>query len=247
MKYYVYFYYNKNNEVLYIGKTNNLSGRNADHKRNEVWFSLASHMGLIEFNNAADQTIYEIYYINKLTSHYNIKHNFRKAPTFDLPKKEIMFKDLQSLELTKKSTSKMTDKEKFISKIPKRRKELTIGEKISLTEILTSSSSELYYYKELPLTLQTSVIFGTGSISIPFLISSFKTALKSPLITEQGIEFIFPLSFNGKLYIHFIITTPKITFLFQLINVHHNFRNDRMTTYIRESDLKKILDYIVFE
>lgn len=86
---YIYFLYDKEENLIYIGKTTKLKKRLMGHLYNklESWRETInkSKITLFKCCNLSDLELYETYFINK----YNPKHNrdkaFNQTPTFDLP------------------------------------------------------------------------------------------------------------------------------------------------------------------
>lgn len=70
-KYFIYFFYNKENALLYIGKTTNLWKRWGQHK--EEWNKDVCKIGICECIDHAAMDILESYYIAKNPSIYNIE------------------------------------------------------------------------------------------------------------------------------------------------------------------------------
>lgn len=69
---YVYVMYNKNNEVLYVGKTKNIRLRINQHFNcNKDWKNDINHIKYMNCYTEVDMSIYEIYLINILKPRYN--------------------------------------------------------------------------------------------------------------------------------------------------------------------------------
>lgn len=89
-RYYIYKMYNKENELLYIGKTNNLYGRlNAHFSKNTLnkqpWKIEVEFIKILEFYNQYDIDIIEIYLIGKEKPKYNIDCVYsNQSPSFDI-------------------------------------------------------------------------------------------------------------------------------------------------------------------
>ncbi len=73
MSNYIYKMINKNNEIIYIGKTINIDQRLRQHMmdKDKKWFKTVSKIYYAECLNKTDMDIYEIYYINKLNPLHN--------------------------------------------------------------------------------------------------------------------------------------------------------------------------------
>lgn len=93
-KYYVYRFLNKYEEVIYVGRTNNISNRIKQHLSSghlpSDCYSLINKIEYIELETFTDILIYEIYYINKYLPIYNTrdKDELRKETTITLPEKQ---------------------------------------------------------------------------------------------------------------------------------------------------------------
>jgi len=92
MKLYIYFLYDSNNILLYIGKTTNLILRLQNHFSKESiklapWKETVDKDKVIvyECENICDLDIYETYFINKYQPLHNIEKVFFCSTTFDLP------------------------------------------------------------------------------------------------------------------------------------------------------------------
>jgi hypothetical protein len=84
MGYYVYKFHNQYNDLLYIGKTNNLTQRIQSHKNNKKWWNEVDKIEYTECKNKTDMDLYEIYYINKLNPRYNISTSNGVSASFIL-------------------------------------------------------------------------------------------------------------------------------------------------------------------
>jgi len=78
----IYKLYDKNKELIYLGKSHNLSKRikTSSRKKKAEYFSYT----IIE--NKADTNIYEMYYIAKIKPKLNKADKVEDYPSFDLPK-----------------------------------------------------------------------------------------------------------------------------------------------------------------
>ena len=89
---YIYFFYDSNNNLLYIGKTGNLINRLKCHfsKSNvelEPWKLEVDKNKIIIYRckSDTDLEVYETYFINKYNPKYNIEKVFNDYLTFELP------------------------------------------------------------------------------------------------------------------------------------------------------------------
>ena len=83
--------YNKNNTVIYVGRTERLSKRLCDHKLNDFWWNEVDKITVSKLKSKTDMAIYEIYYINKFKPKYNTKDKFDDYCTLKL--KELKFEE----------------------------------------------------------------------------------------------------------------------------------------------------------
>lgn len=78
--FYVYRFVDLENHVIYVGKTNSLETRIAQHKTNKMpfwnkWYKIE----YVEFENENDQLLYEILMINKFNPIYNSKDKYNST------------------------------------------------------------------------------------------------------------------------------------------------------------------------
>ena len=112
--YIVYKFYNCNNELLYVGITNDLKHRINQHK-NKEWYSEISQ--ILTSNNFTknEAHIYEIFFIANDNPKYNINHIKGGCVNFILP--EIKFKKLLKVPQEKRvriKINKTPTEEKFL-------------------------------------------------------------------------------------------------------------------------------------
>lgn len=67
--YYIYFYYDKNDELLYIGQAVDVGKRWQSHQ--EPWKKEVCKIGVREYPDHASMDVFEHYYITKLPTKYN--------------------------------------------------------------------------------------------------------------------------------------------------------------------------------
>lgn len=86
MSYYLYKFLDNKNQVIYVGKTENIKNRmmthftSSGHLPKECYQSVANIL-YTEFNSGVDMDIYEIYYINKYKSKYNTESKYESNST----------------------------------------------------------------------------------------------------------------------------------------------------------------------
>lgn len=90
--YYVYFFYDNDQNLLYIGKTISLINRMKQHFSPELlkveeWKNIVNKQDvkLYKCNNVCDLDIYETYFINKYHPKYNQDKKFNCSSSFELP------------------------------------------------------------------------------------------------------------------------------------------------------------------
>lgn len=96
--FYVYRMLNKDNEVIYVGQSINLTNRMLFHFSNldeDDWRNEVENVEYIELKTKTDMIIYEIYYIAKYYPKYNIDYKNDKC-TFQL--EELEWKNLCTMK-----------------------------------------------------------------------------------------------------------------------------------------------------
>lgn len=81
--YYIYFYYNKNDELMYIGQAVDVGKRWQSHQ--EPWKKEVCKIGVREYTDHASMDIFEHYYITKLPTKYNKGLLYHGHTTVDIP------------------------------------------------------------------------------------------------------------------------------------------------------------------
>lgn len=84
MGYYIYKFFDVNDNLLYVGKTTNLKTRFKQHRLDKKWFYEVEKVMYAECNTQSDMSIYELYYINTLNPKYNIASVCNQPVTFKL-------------------------------------------------------------------------------------------------------------------------------------------------------------------
>ena len=92
---FIYFFYDSNDTLLYIGKTSNLINRLRCHFSPEIiklepWKQLVDKDRIILYKckTSTDLDIYETYFINKYNPQYNKDKVFNDTLSFELPELE---------------------------------------------------------------------------------------------------------------------------------------------------------------
>lgn len=90
MNYFIYKFLNKDNEVIYVGKTNNIYARMNQHNQKKYFKNKeVVKVLLAQCNSPTDRDIYELYYINLYSPKYNDKQNYGIQFSFALPELEF--------------------------------------------------------------------------------------------------------------------------------------------------------------
>jgi len=87
----VYKFYNINNELLYVGITNNMKIRLKQHKQDKEWFDEIKRIYITEKMTRNEAHIYEIFYIANENPLYNIDYINGGKVGFVIS--ELLFKD----------------------------------------------------------------------------------------------------------------------------------------------------------
>ena len=86
-KYYVYKYY-INDQLLYVGRTNNFIERFKQHLRENSEYDKVTRIDIATFDSDGDMMLYEKYYITKFHPPLNKKDTQFSKPSFELPEPE---------------------------------------------------------------------------------------------------------------------------------------------------------------
>lgn len=86
---YIYRFWNKDNECLYVGQTIRLKSRFNQHRQDKEWWNEVDKIeyAIVERDFLTD--LYEIYYINKIKGKYNARDVKITYNRFDYP--ELIF------------------------------------------------------------------------------------------------------------------------------------------------------------
>ena len=93
MSYYIYKHYNKDLEVIYVGLTTDIDGRQSSHKTSSHWKSEIHKIEYAEVTDSMLMEIYEKYYIDKHLPKYNIKSIDCQYTRFFKNMEELEFKE----------------------------------------------------------------------------------------------------------------------------------------------------------
>ena len=89
---YVYFLIDKNDKLIYVGKSINIHSRIKNHINNKTWGEEISIVQFRTYPNEATMNFFEKYYIYKLKPRYNIADTTSDSlnvNVFDDSRKEI--------------------------------------------------------------------------------------------------------------------------------------------------------------
>lgn len=91
-KYYVYKFCNKENQIIYVGKSNDLTRRMNEHFSDyghlpKECYNNVAKIDFIVLNSEIDMNIYELYYINLYKPYFNIKDKSENNMELKLPEK----------------------------------------------------------------------------------------------------------------------------------------------------------------
>lgn len=155
----IYSIYNNDN-LIYIGKTNNFHTRLKTHMSLQPWKHDITHIAIAECKTKVDMDLYEKYYINKLHPKYNKALVYNEIPTFAV--EELSFKKFTLEKFLGINKSKVIKNDNINKSYEKRRKEIDELLKISV-EIkvdkkidFLNSSHILYHWKD---SLNTNINF----------------------------------------------------------------------------------------
>jgi hypothetical protein len=128
---YVYRFLNQEDEIIYVGKTENLKIRIKQHLDEghlpKECYDEVRKIEFIKLYNQYESTIYEVYYINTYQPKYNIEYKYEEGcVTIELPKKEwniykikingwYEFKDT-NIELKEKLMEESNRVERYLNK-----------------------------------------------------------------------------------------------------------------------------------
>ena len=115
-KYYVYKYY-INDQLLYVGRTNNFIERFKQHLRENPEYDKVTRIDIATFNSDGDMMLYEKYYITKLRPPLNKKDMQFSSPTFELPEPEWISYTREEFNSLHNSTTTSIKKNKIDIKI----------------------------------------------------------------------------------------------------------------------------------
>jgi hypothetical protein len=143
--YFVYKLYS-NDDLIYVGKTNDTHIRISNHLSQQPWSEKISHIEFAKCNSKIDMDIYELYYINKLKPKYNKASVSKDSPTFNID--ALNFKRFSLHDFFNLNKSAANRNNESISIFDRRRSELDEllknsieikhGEKVDLFQNFTS-------------------------------------------------------------------------------------------------------------
>ncbi len=87
--FYIYRYFNKHNEVIYVGLTARPLKRRVKEHSIELLQTETDHIDFATVTSEADMRMYELYYINKYQPQYNKRDLYKDGHSIELP--ELIF------------------------------------------------------------------------------------------------------------------------------------------------------------
>lgn len=94
---YVYICKDKDDNVIYVGRSQNIDSRMSSHQDNDYWWNKVNNITVAKLKSKTDMAIYEIYYINKFKPKYNTKDKFEDYDYCTLKLKELKFEKYKKL------------------------------------------------------------------------------------------------------------------------------------------------------
>lgn len=181
----IYSIYN-NNELIYIGKTNNFYTRLKTHMSQQPWSNEITHISIAKCKTKVDMDLYEKYYINKLSPKYNKAIVYNEIPTFAVEELNFIMFTLEDFLKINKPQNENTDninksyekRKQEISELLKTSFEIKEGSKIDFL----NSNNILYHWWN---SMKTTIDF----LHIDGDIKFFNQILRG--VKENRYEFIF--------------------------------------------------------
>jgi hypothetical protein len=169
MSFIVYKFINKNNEILYIGKTTQeLHIRIHQHKKDKSWFDEVFKIYYIECQDELEMKIFELYYINEIKTKYNkADANYKKPNIICNHNKWILYKQEQS-----KNTK--VNKTYYNTSFDDRSKRIFLSKKLKYTKEQCVEMVRLRFEEMLELS-EIAYIFNEKSLTNIYMICHGKT------------------------------------------------------------------------
>lgn len=108
--FFVYFYYGKNDKLLYVGQSIDVGRRWQQH--DEPWMNEVCKIGVREYPDSVTMDIFEYYYIARLFPKYNVSRLHRGTTTTDIGDPTTL--TIYTLEEFKEKYVSAHDSEKII-------------------------------------------------------------------------------------------------------------------------------------
>lgn len=137
MSYYLYKFYNKDNELLYLGKTKNIKERFNTHRATQTWWDEVTKIEYAKLSSGLEMSIYELYLINLLKPKYNKVDVYDEEIKITFPDIDFKNYDASKVNIKKemKSITKNTSRRRFYSFMSK----ITLNKTISVEDIISFS------------------------------------------------------------------------------------------------------------
>lgn len=129
-----------NDNLLYIGKTNNFYIRLKTHIAQKPWKNEITHIATAECRTKVDMDLYEKYYINKLNPKYNKAIVYNEMPTFAVD--ELDFKKLTLEEFININTPKTLKNSNTNKSYEKRKQEI---DELLKTSVEIKEDEKIYF------------------------------------------------------------------------------------------------------
>lgn len=220
--YYIYKFLNKNNQLIYIGKTIEVKRRYFQHLHEGGWKkSEISKILYAECLSKSDMNIYEYYYINKLKPLYNKSLVNIDMPTIILP--ELEFKPY------------------YFSKNPKKRK---IGNK-NIDKFLPREQDIFLYANEKVPFLNSTYDSNQQSVRYYFADNSYCIITGEPWTDFEKSLFLLILTKSHTMEINTRSQYYTYTFEYKDILNNFNFINSEEVYNFIIASLKNIMNHNV--
>lgn len=226
MSYYVYRFLNSNNEVIYVGKTNDL-----DRRMKQQHFTNAGNLTMEEYGEVneveyitlktrIDMDIKELYYINTWKPKFNRKDKIEESIALELAVADEWLKYDESTTVDK-------TKSNYVNKLEKENKELK--EKIRRLEDLLKIKNPKSIYSH----IVTNDEYKPSMVCDMLNIKSVSLKKYSLILESNGYQ-IKRNHKNFRVYCDYDINVLKIMLY---INKHENFTLDDIASKIVKKEI----------
>ncbi len=121
MDFYVYRFLDVENQIIYVGKTNNIKNRMRQHfgkngHLSEECYEQVSLVECIELDSESDMSVLELYFINKWKPVYNSSNKYSSTMSIEIDESNFCWESLEQMEYNPKgeidALKQVTDKYK---------------------------------------------------------------------------------------------------------------------------------------